>query len=168
VSSVALALVLAGCVAAPVDGPVTHRDGVRTAQYSASNAGSGAYVFTVSLASSIEGFVVTDANDTTKRYPTASLDEVPQPVVDRAVRVVPVGDEVRTFAHRLRPGESIGNTVEPVPREAVFVYSVATPTGDEPMRAVGVATCGETASEFGLDVRIGPEDTVDVSTICRG
>ncbi|WP_372910400.1 hypothetical protein [Salinigranum sp.] len=156
---------LAACLAVPVDdGPA--RD--RTASYSVSNAADGTFLVTVSFASTVDGFEVAFSNDSTRRYPDASsLDEVPRSVVSRATRVVPLGDDVQTFSHRLGPGEGVGNTVESLSRGAVTVYTVATLDGAEPMRASGVDTCGSSATESTLDLRISSDGSIDAALTCR-
>jgi hypothetical protein len=157
-------LLLAGCLTAPVN---TSSD--RTASFGASNADNRTYLVTFSLAPTVEGFAVTDANNSTTRYPEASsLDGVPSAAVARAVRVVPLGDDVRTFGFRLDPGEGVGNTVSSLPREVVLVYTVANPALDEPMRTVGLDTCGLGTTDSDLAVRINPGGHINTSSICRG
>jgi hypothetical protein len=161
---VAVTLVVAGCLAAPTDGPA--RD--RVVEFGASNAAAETYLVTFSLAATPHGFAATDVNNSTTRYPNASsLDEVPEPVVSRAVRVVPLGDDVRTFGLRLRPGDGVGNTVRSLPRDTVVVYTVANPAREEPMRAIGLATCGPGTTDSTVDVRIDADGAVHVDTSCR-
>ena len=158
------AAVAAVAVVAPVD---TSND--RTASFGASSADNRTYLVTFSLAPVVEGFAVMDANNSTTRYPEASsLDGVPAAAVARAVRVVPLGDDVRTFGFRLRPGEGVGNTVSSLPRDVVLVYTVANPALDEPMRTVGVDACGPGTTESDLDVRINPGGHINTSSVCRG
>lgn len=168
VASVVAMLLFAGCLTAPVDGPADPPHD-RTASYTVSNADDESYVVTVSFAPTVEGFEVTFANESTTRYPGASsLDEIPRSRVSRAVRVVPLGDDVRTFSHRLRPGDGVGNTVSSLRRDAALVYTIATPGQTEPMRSVGVDSCGTGTTESTHDIRIDSTQSVDIGTTCRG
>lgn len=166
--SVVLILLSAGCLAAPVEGPADPPND-RTASYTVSNDADETHVVTVSFAPTIEGFEVVFANESTTRYPEASsLDELPRSRVSRAVRIVPLGEDVRTFTHRLRPGDGVGNTVDSLPREAVLVYTIATPEQTEPMRSAGVDSCGARTTESTHDIRIDSTQSVDVGTTCIG
>jgi hypothetical protein len=141
----------------------------RTASYTVSNDDDETYVVTVRFAPTLVGFEVTFANASTTRYPEASsLDEIPRSGVSRAGRIVPLGDEVRTFIHRLRPGDGVGNTVRALPRDAVLVYTIATPGQTEPMRSAGVDSCGAGTTESTHDIRIDSTQSVGGGTTCQG
>lgn len=172
VVSVVLALLFAGCLTAPADGPApapADPPHDRTASYTVSNEDTRTYAVTLSFAPSIDGLAVTFSNGSTAQYPdVSSLDELPQSTVSRAVRVVPLGDDVQTFTHRLSPGTGVGNTVSSLPRDAVLVYTIATPGQAEPMRSVGVDTCGTGTTESTHDIRIDSSQSVGVGTTCSG
>jgi hypothetical protein len=134
-----------------------------------SNEDTRAYAVTLSFAPSIDGLAVTFSNGSTVQYPdVSSLDELPQPTVSRAVRVVPLGDDVQTFTHRLPPGTGVGNTVGSLPRSAVLVYTIVTPGETEPMRSVGVDRCGTGTTESTHDIRIDSSQSIGVGTTCTG
>lgn len=162
-----VALVLtAGCAAVPQPPTSTERE----ASFGASNDGEERAVVTVNVVSGrVTGYRVTDADNVTRTYRNAStVDDLPPRAVSTAVSLVPLGDDVLTKRFVLDPGEGVGTTFPAVGQNATLVTVVGFPDNPEPMRTVGVGTCGPGASLIDVEILIQPGGAFHESVSCEG
>ncbi|MFC7166629.1 hypothetical protein [Halospeciosus flavus] len=160
-------VLLAGCagVAPPTDRDDPTGNDVRV---SVSSDADRAYVLTVGVApANHTGFAVELANGTVREYPdVANVEALPDAVVSRTVSVRPFGDAVQTRTFRWDGPQGATVVFRDVPRNATVYYSVGYPRGDEPMRTVGLLTCGPAATMADVSIRVDAEGYISVGNHC--
>jgi len=156
----------AGCVGVPEPPASTERD----ASFSATNDGNETAVVTVSVVSGQPvGYRVTDAGNVTRTYRNATtVDDLPPRAVATAVSLVPIGEDVRTERYTLRVGEGVGTTFDSVGRNVTLVTVVAYPENPEPMRTIGVGSCGPDATLTAVEILIQQGGLIHESVSCEG
>ena len=164
--ALAFLVLLSGCnLRPPTDGPGDESTAVRI---SLQNAAQETYAVDLSvLRDPIDGVRITYVNGTNRTVSAASMADVPPEALEGAVQVEPLGEEVYSERYVLEPGAGIGHTVEDAPRNATVVYAVTRPENrTEPLRTLGVTTCGTDVDVLTLSLSIR-EDGLDVATTCE-
>ncbi len=148
----------------PTDAPETGSD-VRAEVTSDHDRAS---VVTVGVApAGHAGLTVEFVNGTVTEYPdAASIEDLPESVVPRVVSLRPSGESVQTRIYRWDGPQGATATFSNVSRNATVFYSIAYPTGDEPMRTLGRLTCGPDAELTTVELRINAGGDLFASNTC--
>lgn len=155
---------LAGCTAPPTSG-----DSGSDVVVEVANDSDEDVVITVGAAPpGHQGLAVEFVNGTVREYPDASgIGDLPEAVVPRVVSLRPVGDDVEVRIYRWEGSQGATATFEDVPRNATIFYSVASPTGTEPMRTLGTLGCSEAATLVDVSLRVTQDGSIAASSNCR-
>lgn len=127
-----------------------------------------AYVITVGVApAGHTGLAVEFVNGTVREFPEAAgIEDIPDVVIPRVVSLRPIGDSVETRIYRWDGPVGATATFENVSRNATVFYSIAYPSGSEPMRTLGRLTCGPEAELTTVTLQVDSAGAILASNEC--